>query len=449
MRTNIKTQLPLFCQWTDHKLSEELQKISEILDRHPEFVDWVHFDLSKNREATGDIGMSSDQVLRATIIKHIRGLSYEQLGFNIVDSTSTRAFMRLEFGEKYGRSCLQDNISRISEATWELINVSLVLDAKESGFEDGKAIRIDSTVTTTDIHYPTDSSLLYDCTRVIHREFLKARKIADKQFWRLISNQQVKEVKRLNYKINNANNDDERLPHYKKLLKLANGVAKNLPTMIERIEKGLSKKKWLLKPLEQLKNVQVCLNKVIYQTTKRVINGQTVPSFKKIVSIFEPHSDIIVKDRRETQFGHKIFVSSGKSNMILSCDIPRGNPNDSEMFLSTLESIKTSYGIVPRKTSADGGFASRENVKKAKVMGIKDVCFPKKCRMKVTDMVKSVWVFKNLLNWRAGIEGLISFLKRCFGLGRATWKGFEGFKACVRSGIASYNLVVLARLELK
>ena len=449
MRIIRKTQLSLFCQWNDHKLSKELQKISEILDRHPEFVDWVHADLSKGKENTGDIGMSSDQVLRAAIIKQVRGLSYEQLAFNVVDSGSTRAFMKLDLGEKYGSSCLQDNISKISEATWELINVALVLDAKDSGFEDCKTVRVDSTVTDTNIHYPTDSSLLYDCLRVIHREFLNARKIADKQSWRLVSQQQVKEAKTLNYKINNAKNDEERLPHYKKLLRLLEGIAKDLPSIIRRIEKELAKKEKLLRSLEQLKNVQLYLEKVIYQTTKRVIKGQTVPAVKKIVSIFEPHSDIIVKDRRETQFGHKIFVTSGKSNMILNCDIPRGNPCDSEMFLPTLNSIKTSYGVVPRKTSADGGFSSKENVVEAKGMGVKDVCFPKRCGMEITDMVKSAWVFKNLLNWRAGIEGLISFLKRCFGLGRANWKGFEGFKACVRSGVASYNLVVLAKLELK
>ena len=185
-----------------------------------------------------------------------------------------------------------------------------------------------------------------------------------------------------------------------------------------------------------------------YQTEKRVLKNQPVPSGKKVVSIFEPHTDIIVKDRRDTQFGHKIFLTAGKSGMVLHCDIPQGNPGDSEMFLPTLNSLNENYGLFPQKVSSDGGFASQDNVAWGKAMGVKDVCFPKTCNMKITDMVKSSWVFKKLLNWRAGIEGVISFLKRCFGLSRATWKGLDGFKQYVRSAIASYNLVTLARHEL-
>ena len=450
MRTPMKPQLDLFFQWPNHYLGRELKKISEILDRHPEFVEWVHVDLTEDKMSTGNTGMSSEQVLRAAVIKNIRKLSYEELAFNIADSQSTRAFMMLEVDEKYSASCLQGTISKISEETWENISKALVFDGKEQGFEDCKTVRIDSTVADTHIEHPTDSKLLYDCIRVIDREFKRVRNFSCKKSWRLTSTAQVKEAKSLRYKINNSKNDEQRLPHYKNLLKIAKSIKSDLPSMIVKIEKVFEKKKksYLEKSLGQLKNVDFYLGKVIYQAEKRVIKGQNVPVHKKIVSIFEPHTDIIVKDRRETQFGHKIFLTTGKSCMVLHCDIPRGNPNDSEMFLPTLDSLKESYDMLPRKVSSDGGFASKENVTESKVMGVKDVCFPKLCNMKITDMVKSSWVYKNLLDWRAGVEAVISFLKRCFGLSRATWSGFDGYKQYVRSGIASYNLVVLARMEL-
>lgn len=450
MRTLMKPQLDLFFQWPNHYLGRELKKISEILDRHPEFVEWVHVDLTAGKTSTGNTGMSSEQVLRAAVIKNIRKLSYEALAFNIADSKSTRAFMMLWIGENYGASCLQSAISKISEQTWENISKTLVFAAKEQDIENCKTVRIDSTVTDTHIEYPTDSKLLYDCIRVIDREFKRARGFSCKKSWRLTSTTQVKEAKSLRYKINNSKNDEQRLPHYKQLLKMAKSIKSDLPSMIVKIEKVFEKKKkgCLEKSLEQLRNIDFYLEKVIYQTEKRIIKGQNVPVHKKIVSIFEPHTDIIVKDRRETQFGHKIFVTTGKSGLVLHCDIPRGNPNDSEMFLPTLKSLQENYDILPRKVSSDGGFASKENVMESKVMGVKDVCFPKACNMKITDMVKSSWVYKNLLNWRAGVEAVISFLKRCFGLSRATWSGFDGYKQYVRSGIASYNLVVLARLEL-
>ena len=134
--------------------------------------------------------------------------------------------------------------------------------------------------------------------------------------------------------------------------------------------------------------------------------------------------------------------------MVLHCDLPKGNPSDVEMFLPTVNSLKKSYNIMPKKLSADGGFSSKDNVLKAKEMGAKDICFPKKYNMKITDMVKSNYVYKTLLKWRAGIEAVISFLKRCFGLGMVSWSGLSGYKKCVRCGITSYNLLVLARHEL-
>ncbi len=450
MRDSIKPQLDLFYQWPNHFLGRELKKISEILDRHPEFIEWVHVDLSQNKFLTGTTGMSSEQVLRAAIIKNIRKLSYEGLSFNISDSTSTRAFLMLGLGESYSASCLQDTISRIGEETWKNISRALVFDAKEQGFEDCKTVRVDSTVTDTHIGYPTDSKLLYDCVRVIDREFKKARKLSNKKSWRLTSSAQVKSAKSLRFKINNSKNEEQRLPHYKELIKIAQSIKSELPSMILKIEKVFKKthKVGLKKSLEQFKNLNFYLEKILYQSIKRVIKGQHVPVEKKIVSIFESHTDIIVKDRRETQFGHKLFLTSGKSNMVLHCDIPRGNPNDRDMFLPTIYSLKESYDVVPRKVSSDGGFASQNNVIVSKKEGVKDVCFPKTCNMKVTDLVKSSWVYKNLLNWRAGIEAVISFLKRSFGLGTVTWSGFDGYKKYIRSGITCYNLVVLARHEL-
>jgi len=451
MRIISKPQISLFCQWTDNKISKELQVMAKILDRHPEFSQWVHKDLINCKIDTGNIGMSSEQVLRAAIIKNVRKLSYRELAFNLSDSLSTRAFLMLDIDEKYSSSCLQCNISKISDTVWEKISKSLVIDAQSSGFEKCKKVRIDSTVTDSNIEYPTDSKLLYDCIRVIDREFKKARKIACKKYWRLSSREDVKEAKRLRYKINNSKNDDERLEPYEKLIRIAKNLKRDLPGIITKIERKLekSKEKSLEAPLKQLTNVNFYLEKVIYQAVTRIIKKQTVPSLKKIVSIFEPHTDIIVKDKRETQFGHKIFITSGDSNMVLHCEIPRGNPNDSEMFMGTLNALNDSYGRYPSKVSADGGFASQDNVKKAKKEGVKDVCFPKKCNMKVVEMVKSDWVYKKLLNWRAGIEAVISFLKRCFGLNKASWKGFEGFKKCLRCGIASYNLLLLARNEMK
>ena len=430
MRNLRRAQLGLFVQWPKHQLSEELKKIDEIIDRHPEFSWCVHADLVEGKTEHGDIGMTAEHVLKAAILKSIRGLSYRGLAFNIADSASSRAFLGFELEEQYGHSCLQDNISRISEQSWQMISSTLVDDAKKQKIESGKEVRMDSTATDSNIHHPTDASLLYDCIRVAERDFKKVRKKAIKKHWRLISKKKVKRAKTLIYKINNSKNDGERLPYYKELLKISTELKKELPGIIHKIEKECIKKEGLKRMLKQLKNVDFYLVKIIFQATKRVIERKKVSSKNKVVSIFEPHTDIIVKGQREVQFGHKIFLASGKSNLVLDCQIPEGNPADSDMFLNVLNSIDKSYGIYPRKISADGGFASKNNLKEAK-----DVCFPEKAGMKVSQMVKSSWVFKRLLNWRAGIEAIVSFLKRCFGMRIAMWRGFNGFKRYVRSAV--------------
>jgi len=154
------------------------------------------------------------------------------------------------------------------------------------------------------------------------------------------------------------------------------------------------------------------------------------------------------KKRRETEFGHKIFFTGGKSNMILDCLIVRGNPADTEQYGSLLHRQNDLYGRMPRQVSADGGFASKDNLAFAKEHLVKDAVFAKKRGLSVPDMAKSAWVYRVLRNFRAGIEAGISTLKRAFGLTRCTWKGWEGFVRYVWSSVVSYNLLVLARTKL-
>jgi len=188
---------------------------------------------------------------------------------------------------------------------------------------------------------------------------------------------------------------------------------------------------------------------VIDQATRRVIQSEKVPSEEKVVSIFEPHTDVIVKDNRETLFGHKIFIAAGKSGIVTDCLIERGNPADSEMFEKMVVRHKDRFGVAPRQTAADGGFASKDNLDKAKEMGVKDCVFHKKRGLTEEQMADSPWIYKKLRNFRAGVEAVISWGKRSFGLGRCVWRGWESFQSYVLSGVVAKNLVVMARAQLK
>jgi IS5 family transposase len=190
------------------------------------------------------------------------------------------------------------------------------------------------------------------------------------------------------------------------------------------------------------------LSRVMGQTERRVLHGEAVPAGEKVVSFFECHTDIIVKSPRETQYGHKVFLTGGRTGLILDCIVERGNPSDTSLFPVLIERQERLYDRPPRQVSTDGGFASQKNLDEAKGRGVKDVAFAKRKGLSVLDMVKSKWVYKQLKNFRAGIEANISRLKRSFGFSRCDWTGWVGFKEYVWSALVSYNLLVLARIKL-
>ena len=166
-----------------------------------------------------------------------------------------------------------------------------------------------------------------------------------------------------------------------------------------------------------------------------------------MVSVFEPHTDIIVKDRRDTQYGHKLNLTTGLRGMVLDVVVEEGNPADSSRLLPMIKRIEECYGKLPRQVAADAGYASCDNIIDAKALGVKAVGLPKKRGMKVEEMTGSDWIYKKLKRFRAGIEGNISMLKRVFGLDRCTWRGLEHFKAYVMSAVLAYNFNVFARLS--
>ena len=178
------------------------------------------------------------------------------------------------------------------------------------------------------------------------------------------------------------------------------------------------------------------------------MRGESVPAADKVLSIFEPHTDIIVKDNREPIYGHKVCLTSGPSGLVTDVVVEKGNPADVTLTVEMIERHRALFGHVPRQASFDGGFASRTNLRAIKKAGVQDVAFSKRLGLKITEMVKSSWVYRRLRNFRSGIEGVISFLKRGFGMARCIWSGFASFKAYVLASTVSCNLLVVARHQL-
>lgn len=451
MRQKFNPQLNMFTTMARNKIAKELQMISQVLDATPKVLDLVYQDLvGSARPTTGREGMTAEQVLRCAILKQYRQLTYEELAFHLEDSDSFRGFSRLEMGQYPCKSILQENIKVLREETWEAIHREIIGYAKQEKIESGRKVRIDATAVETDIHHPTDSTLLADGIRIITRWLAEGKELSPAPCYQYSDHRRV--VKKRVLAILNSKKETVRQSAYKDLLVYAGKVREYAVAAIPELHahQGQAMKDLFAGKVlaEKLTRAVGILGKVIDQTDRRVFKGEQVPASEKVVSFFEDHTDIIVKKRRETEYGHKIFLSGGRSNMILDCLITRGNPADSEQYKPLLKRHQEQHGCMPRQVSADGGFASKDNLAFAKEHGVKDAAFAKKRGLSVLDMAKSVWVYKALRNFRAGIEAGISTLKRAFGLDRCTWRGWEGFGRYVWSSIVSYNLLVLARIKL-
>lgn len=452
MRQKRTRQMSIFSVMARHDIGKELEAFSEILDATPEMLDLVYADMAREASKdTGREGMTAEQVLRAVALKQYRNLSYEELAFHLEDSRSFRGFTRLEHGQYPSSSTLQENIKPLSEETWEKIHECLMRYVREAGIESGRQIRIDSTAIETDIHDPTDSTLLYDGIRVITVLLEEGHSLSPRPDYSYSDHCRV--AKKRVVAILNAKKAEDRVSAYRDLTHYAAkvvGYAKEAISALEAYKPvNLGGMMTALRLLASLKRAAGLLEKVINQTERRVFHGEKVPVSEKVISFFEDHSDIIVKSHREVQYGHKVFLSGGKSNLILDCLMLRGNPADSEQYLPMLKRHEAMFGKAPLKVSADGGFASKENLRDAKELKVRDAVFAKKRGLSVQDMAKSNWVYKKLRNFRAGIEANISTLKRSFGLDRCNWKGWEGFKRYVWSAIFAYNLQVIARIKLE
>ena len=442
MRAKQDYQLPLTVKLGEHKHVDELREISRILDENREITDVVHADLIAGlRGDRGREALTAEQILRAAVLYQTHRFSFRELAFELQFNQAYRDFCRLRLDQQPSKSTLQRDIKRISPQSWDSINQHLIQYAAAIGVEDGSAVRTDCTVMNSPIHHPTDSSLLWDCVRKLTDLMDDAKKLVSVSY----SNHR-KVAKRRALAISNAKRMNKRVPLYLDLLK----TTRKTVGYSRRVLSALRMRKHLMAAAQadRLDHFIGLSVRVIDQTERRIVGGESVPAEEKIVSIFEDHTDIIRKGGRETLYGHKLCLSAGRSNLITDLVVLEGNPADSTLTVEMMKRHTKLFGQCAKQAAFDAGFASNENLDALKKHGITDVMFHKRTGLHIADMVKSSWVYKKLRNFRAGIEGIISFLKRAFGAGQSRWKGLRSFKACAMSAVVSANLLTLARHAL-
>lgn len=430
----------------DHPFAEDMERMSAFLDEHPEFADWVAADLSREGVSeAGRQGLTHESALRCGVLKQLRGESYRELAFALRDSATAQRFARVDGHRAPGKSALQATVGSVSAATWERINGVLLEAARSDGVEDGSQVRVDSTVTETDILSPTDSGLLGDAVRVLTRRLGEARQRLGPEAVAYCDHRRA--AKRRVLEIHSKRGAAQREKRYRALLRLTArtvGYAAAAQVAVAAVRAP-----WAAKWTVAMDETLALTARVVDQTRRRVLDGETVPASEKIVSLFEPHTDIVVKGGRGTEYGHKVNLATGRSGLVLDAVVEDGNPADSSRALPMLERVAERYGAAPAKAAFDGGYASKENLGAAKELGVKHAVFNKKRGIRREDMTPSAWQYGLLKRFRAGAEACISYLKRCFGLARCNWRGLPRFNAYVQSAVLAHNLLRFARLRPK
>ncbi len=428
----------------DWSKNPELGLLDVILETHPELLELVKADITAGLKESnfGRKDMPSvEQILRAALFKEVKGYDYRELEYAQSDSRVCCRFIKLSPDRPYCFQTFQSYIAKIKESSLQELLIAINKIAIAEGLETIDQFRQDSFVVETNIHFPTNNSLVWDCMKESHRLLEQlSKEISGATYMSYL-----KGAKKIYFHINNTKTGEKRVDLFNKQLILFTKVINNISNAIKKKSNcssivGLA----IIRAMEKLEPL---LSKVYNMTHRKEIDGEAVPNDQKLFSIYELHTNIIVKGSREVKFGHKVNVGTGKSNLILVCTILEGNPADSTLYQGTIDKLVESYSKVPRDSATDGGYASKANADYAVEKGVTNIVF-NKIVGSLKNIVSSTNMETRLKKWRSGIEANISNLLRGFGLTRCNWKGLEHFKSKVLWSVIAYNTRVMAAAML-
>ena len=416
-----------------------------------ELIDRVYVAQGERHEHSATRGRSqtpAEMVLRLMLLKHVRNWSFDVLEREVRMNLAYRDFTRIGMGKVPDAKTLARIAQALGGEVIAELHRRLVEMAQEEGVIQGRKLRVDTTVVETNIHYPTDSSLLGDGARVLTRTMKKIeseagrlkRKVRNRT--RSISKRVVAIATASRHR--GEEGEAKRRKQYKELLRYSRQILNDAKRVIAEVEEMSTKRKKGLRGLcEQLSEMAGRVRQVVKQTKVRVFDGITqMPG--KIVSLFEPHSEIIRKGKasKPTEFGKLVQVQETENQIITHYDVFDQRPSDRDLLLGAVESHERVLGRVPHLATADAGYYSRAQEQAVEDKGVKWVAVPNRSTKSAERKKKEHcrW-FRNAQRWRTGCEGRISVLKRRHGLGRCRYRGIEGMKRWVGLGVMADTLI--------
>lgn len=458
-------QLPSSAKVT-RKYFAAYDAISLFLDGHPEILMRVHRDLRKplaKAKRRGPQGLScqysSDTVLRMCIVKVLEHLSYRRAIVRMDDSPRLRAFTRIHNALMMDPSTFCILANAIQPSTWKALNRLLATAAANEGLITGERLRIDTTATETNIHWPTDSGLLWDTYRVLERNIQRLREfhpalLSDKRLQRRRAkkfHQQITMTSR--HKTEKAKAERKRT--YGRLIRLVEGILDWVPMLCERVRgegARLPSSAFELAASEalvhEIEHYVPLGRQAVDQARRRVMYGVQVPNDEKLFSIFEPHTELLKRGRagKEVEFGHMIAIQQVEGKFITDYEVFEKKPVEYELVDEAIESHKRLFGKAPDVFAADKGFWESPFKTERLSWEVPLIAIGKMGRLTAEEKAHERSLpFRLAQNFRAGVEGSISFLKVMLGLWRCMNKGFEHFVSTVGATVFAHNLLNLAR----
>jgi IS5 family transposase len=386
-------------------------------------------------------------------VKHLYKLSYEKTERQVKDSLALRWFCRVYFEAVPDDTTLNKWANQVQAETLKAFNQRLVHLATELKVTKGRKLRTDGTVVESNIQSPRDSQLLVDRVRVLGRTLSRAKEIVGQQ------SEVVKETFR--NRIRSARKLGRRISQqmgkrteaakqagqqaYKTLIKTVQLTIEQASLVREALQEDLSEQAQRLQ--DTLETFIPRAQHGIDQATRRVLHGEPVPARDKIVSIFEPHTDIICRKKanKPVEYGHKVWLDEVEGGLVTDFRVLDGNPSDDTQWQPALEHHQQQFGRPPDQASADRGVHSADNERLAKKLRVKRIVLPKPGYKSLQrKQHENLPWFKRGRRWHNGVEGRISVLKRKYGLDRCLNHGQDGFQRWVGWAVIANNCQIIA-----
>jgi IS5 family transposase len=429
---------------------EKYSAIDKILLDNPTVLDLAHVDFAKRLSESDDGRESrytSEELLRAVVLLFLEQDAYRDVVVRIETSEFLRSFMGFGFFKPMMDFTLVSKaFSALSPETWQAMNEVLSQYAAAQEKITGDRMRIDTTVYEANIHYPTDSTLLWDGYRVL------ARLLQDLQ-------RECHDLG-LNHRY-----------HTKKVKKLAQSIARNAGSkskskqkMIMRWYRTLiDRVVWIVEIARNVKAVSASTlvdlltlehftslaHRVIDQAQRRIFQGEQVPADEKLYSLFEEHVELLIRGKagKPVEFGHMVVLAQTSEKFITYYRSLPKREEDPALLPESLEAHRKLFGSEPSVLAADKGFYSSARQLATLEETIDTVSICKKGRLTEEQRAREhTEEFQDGQRFRSGVEGSISVLKRAFKLNRCFFKGIKNFAASVGCAVFCYNLVLLTRL---